>query len=1060
MGRLRLIVLVGMVSAEALSSLAATSSPLTINIASARRIANTAESLAYDCAWVGDTNAIYRIKENGNQILSLKGRGAQLWTKSRPGIYTLTANAYVDGVMIGEELSAEFEVVGRDLVNAEVTILDDGLVCDGRPKEPRVVVRLNGELLAEGIDYTVAYKDNIMDVGTVIISGKGKYFDEIERNFRISPAGACSLDICSGLRFANCPEKLNFDQTWIGAEGGDKYIRIMENGARITQETGVGDYAWTANDKGLYTLEYRTYLDGYKQDEVYTAQFFIGGGALTQDGISVSISPEAFAYDGQPKEPAVTVLFDGVALRKDVDYTVSYEDNVEIGTGCAIVRGIGEYADEVRKPFTIYGPMGVRALSARQRYPWNGLVDIDCIADGEPGSTYRVSFSAFDVVGGTNLPMRTVWQTGGETNVCHLVTPQNYRFAWDAGADLPDGIKFDNIKIVASASELWSNELTFSVSGYTGSSTLSGVPVLVRLSSTLAGFDYSRMAYQGSGYDLSFVSADGKTVYPHEIDTWNPSGESLVWVRLPSVAKTGTNFKMRYGNPLAPSVNAQSVWSDYAGVWHLSESASPAKDSTSHALNATTSGSLYASGVCGTARSTEVKVPNYNSLALGGTFTASGWFRSSAAITTYPKAFYRNESGWTAGGWGVEFATSATSINIVGASNTSYLKHVTVPTVVNKWVYLTFVYNGTTATCYANGASVQSGTIVAAKDNGKALSVGSGGLLSDEVRLRKGTLTADRIKADYNIIANKSFLSASAPVSRDSVVTESDSIRIDLKQDAVRESEGIEPLVYSGLWNADNNATVTIAQDGVALFEGLEGAGVKTWSVDRNGRYVLTHTTYTNGVAGKVETAVFVVEGKNEPICPEGEEPGIGVIPEGGISKYDATYVYDGEGHTINTQALYAVTLTGSTPSFSFSLDGETGWQNDPFVCTNVGEYVMWYKITALGYIDFKHQAKLVILEAPKIGNAVARQRYPWNGLVDVDFDLSCELETAEIPLTLIVHDTVGGTNLPCRTLFVDGVAAEKIQVQGGHHRVTWDADADLPDGFECDRVTVEVKVK
>lgn len=273
-------------------------------------------------------------------------------------------------------------------------------------------------------------------------------------------------------------------------------------------------------------------------------------------------------------------------------------------------------------------------------------------------------------------------------------------------------------------------------------------------------------------------------------------------------------------------------------------------------------------------------------------------------------------------------------------------------------------------------------------------------------------------------------------------------------------SDGTEELKFSSLWDGDADAIVTIAQDGAVVFTRLTGEGTKTWSVDRNGRYVLTHTTYTNGVAGKVETAVFVVEGKDEPICPEGEEPGTGEVPEGGISKYDATYLYDGEGHTINTQALYAVTLTGSMPSFSFSLYGETGWQNDPLVYTNVGDYVMWYKIAAPGYIDFRHQAKLTILEAPKIDYAVACQRYPWNGLVDVDFDLSCELETAQIPLTLIVHDTVGGTNLPCRTLWVDGVAAEQIQVQSGHHRVTWDADADLPDGFECDRVTVEVKVE
>jgi len=35
-----------------------------------------------------------------------------------------------------------------------------------------------------------------------------------------------------------------------------------------------------------------------------------------------------------------------------------------------------------------------------------------------------------------------------------------------------------------------------------------------------------------------------------------------------------------------------------------------------------------------------------------------------------------------------------------------------------------------------------------------------------------------------------------------------------------------------------------------------------------------------------------------------GNEPGPGEIPEGGLSKFDVTYVYDGEGHAINTQAL------------------------------------------------------------------------------------------------------------------------------------------------------------
>ena len=307
-----------------------------------------------------------RLFVNGEAVSDLEGVDAFGWQPQRPGTYTLELRSYVDGVLCEEVLTADFEVKGRDIVNGEVRFDEKPILYDGTGKEPHPTVVCDGKTLVEGTDYTLSWENNVnAGVGKVVIKGIGAYSDEIEATFTIVPAGICSLDICAGPRFPDFPEKLNYDQTWIGAESGDKYIRVFENGARITQETGVGDYAWTVHDKGLYTLEYRTYVDGYKQEEVYTAQFFIGGGSLTQEGISVSVSPEAFAYDGQPKEPAVAVRLDGVALRQGIDYTVSYEDNVEIGTGYAVVRGIGDYSDEVRKSFTIYGSMGIRAISAR-----------------------------------------------------------------------------------------------------------------------------------------------------------------------------------------------------------------------------------------------------------------------------------------------------------------------------------------------------------------------------------------------------------------------------------------------------------------------------------------------------------------------------------------------------------------------------------------------------------------------------------------------------------------------------------------------------------------------
>ena len=84
-------------------------------------------------------------------------------------------------------------------------------------------------------------------------------------------------------------------------------------------------------------------------------------------------------------------------------------------------------------------------------------------------------------------------------------------------------------------------------------------------------------------------------------------------------------------------------------------------------------------------------------------------------------------------------------------------------------------------------------------------------------------------------------------------------------RDEPRNSLGDETLAFSSLWDGGADATVTIAQDGVAIAENLAGEGERAWSVPYNGTYELTHVTYTNGVAGKVETAKFVVTGKAEP---------------------------------------------------------------------------------------------------------------------------------------------------------------------------------------------------
>ena len=120
--------------------------------------------------------------------------------------------------------------------------------------------------------------------------------------------------------------------------------------------------------------------------------------------------------------------------------------------------------------------------------------------------------------------------------------------------------------------------------GYTGSETLTNFPVLVRLSAAHNEFKYAKCR-EANGGDVRFFDADGVTVLPSEVDTWDPNGVSLVWVRVPRLTAT-TNIICRYGSFHPDPVTPSDVWSEgYAGVWHLNETSSPLPSATAGGLS-------------------------------------------------------------------------------------------------------------------------------------------------------------------------------------------------------------------------------------------------------------------------------------------------------------------------------------------------------------------------------------------------------------------------------------------------------------------------------------------
>lgn len=91
-------------------------------------------------------------------------------------------------------------------------------------------------------------------------------------------------------------------------------------------------------------------------------------------------------------------------------------------------------------------------------------------------------------------------------------------------------------------------------------------PLLVRLDATRIDYD------QTDGSDLRFFAADNTELF-YEIERWDETGESIVWVRLPSVgAGVIETVWMYWGSGVASVANAPAeVWREYELVLHLDD---------------------------------------------------------------------------------------------------------------------------------------------------------------------------------------------------------------------------------------------------------------------------------------------------------------------------------------------------------------------------------------------------------------------------------------------------------------------------------------------------------
>ncbi|HEY4058955.1 MAG TPA: DUF2341 domain-containing protein, partial [Kofleriaceae bacterium] len=136
-------------------------------------------------------------------------------------------------------------------------------------------------------------------------------------------------------------------------------------------------------------------------------------------------------------------------------------------------------------------------------------------------------------------------------------------------------------------------KLTIATNKLTGD--VADFPVLVTLP-TAVGVDLATGAN-----DLVFVGLNNSTVYPHEVDTLNPAGNTTAWVKLSLTRANPLELWVYYGFPTAPpnTSSGSAVFGAFDSVHHLSNLG----DSSGHSHTMTASGGpLGVTGAAGGAQ--------------------------------------------------------------------------------------------------------------------------------------------------------------------------------------------------------------------------------------------------------------------------------------------------------------------------------------------------------------------------------------------------------------------------------------------------------------------------
>lgn len=252
----------------------------------------------------------YKFKNGTDYTLSYKNN-----TK----IGTATVTVKGKGKLSGTR-SVTFKINAKPIKNAVITY-NNSLTYNGSKLSPAVTVKYGNATLKKNTDYTVAYSNNVnAGTGTITITGKGIYGGSVKKTFTIKKLGISATAVSgtgnkvyTGSAIKPVPAvKVGGRTLKNGTDFTVSYKNNTEPGTATLKVTGKGNYSGSVSKTFKIT-------------------------ARAINDVEVTVPDTVFT--GEQVRPDVVVSYGNYQFINNSDYTLSFKDNVNIGTASVVVTG-------------------------------------------------------------------------------------------------------------------------------------------------------------------------------------------------------------------------------------------------------------------------------------------------------------------------------------------------------------------------------------------------------------------------------------------------------------------------------------------------------------------------------------------------------------------------------------------------------------------------------------------------------------------------------------------------------------------------------------------------